>query len=143
MLIIFIKLMRKQKNFFDDIFYREELGTPGYDLMYSLTKFTKAILICLSIFYEYKLLMRIVSSLLYTHEFILYFKSQTTIEALNYVFFSLTIFSTLMTMGAGLLFLGFSYVLHKAYVKQSLFGSGLLVDEEDEEIRTENSSQKV
>ena len=109
--------------------YREEPETPAHTMLSNLNNITKATLYCLTGFYEYKLLTRLTSSFLYVHMFIESVDNLKTREAVSWVFLSLAALSTMMTMVAGLLFLAFSYILYAAYLRQSLFGSGLLVED--------------
>jgi hypothetical protein len=48
------------------------------------------------------------------------------------------VLGAVMDMAAGLIFLVFSYIMHVAHMRNSLFGSGLLIEEQD---KAENTSQ--
>lgn len=137
MLVLFFRLMSKQLDAFNDLLRREVEDSPAHTLMSSLSSITQVTLACLTIFYEYKLLIRVASSLLYTHLFIERLNEDAQ-EAANWVFYSLTLLSNAMTMVAGLMFLAFSYIMHRAYTHQSLFGSGLLIDEQGPTVAEED-----
>lgn len=100
-------------------------------MLKKLTRLTSVKLYVLTAIYEFKLLLRVASSLVYTHGLL---DSLVTSDAdkllYNWVFCSLTLFSVLLTLVGGLIFLRFAYVLNVAQVKRSLFESGILVDEE-------------
>ena len=96
-----------------------------------LTKLTSVKLYVLTAIYEFKLLLRVASSLVYTHGLLHdYVTSDADKLIYNWVFCSLTLTSVLMTLVGGLIFLRFAYVLNVAQVKRSLFESGIIVDEE-------------
>ena len=100
-------------------------------MLKKLTRLTSVKLYVLTAIYEFKLLLRVASSLVYTHGLL---DSLVTSDAdkllYNWVFCSLTLFSVLLTLVGGLIFLRFAYVLNVAQVKRSLYESGILVDEE-------------
>jgi hypothetical protein len=79
------------------------------------------------------LIMRTASSIIYTHNFIYLIESHDTKLAIDWVFYVLSINGALLSMLSGIIFLLFSFILHQAHTRQSLFGSGLLVEEQDME----------
>lgn len=79
--------MLHQQKYFGEIFQREIPDTPSYDLIKILIRITRVTFICLTIFYEFKLLMRIATSILYTHDFIRYVSPEKQV-VFNWVFYS-------------------------------------------------------
>ena len=125
LVVFFYKLMLLQRNSFVESKTREERLYGINNDLRDLTLITNVTLYSLASFYEYKLMTRIAGSLVYTHRII----ERVPIEyhsTINWIFFGLSVASTIMTMAGGLTFLAFSYYLHIATVKQKLFVSGIM-----------------
>ena len=96
-----------------------------------LTKLTSVKLYGVSGIYQFKLLLRVASSIVYTHGLLYSFiDHDDDITTYNWIFCSMTLVSVLMTLVAGLVFLSFAYIMNVAQVKRSLFEGGLIVEEE-------------
>ena len=96
-----------------------------------LTKLTSLKLYGITAIYQFKLFLRVGSSVLYTYGLVYSFVDENNdIETINWVFCSLTLLSVLLTLVAGLVFISFAYIMNVAQVKKSLFEVGLIVEEE-------------
>ena len=128
LVILFFKTMVLQKQQFDELFFREIPETRSYDLFKKLCRSTTWTLFGFFFFYEFRLVFRLMSDMLYTHNFIELVQPRGQ-RILNWIFFGQSVVSSLMCMAAGLLFFSFAYNIHQARVKQSLFGDGFLIEE--------------
>lgn len=134
MLIFIFKLLKWQRDSFADMIAREEyynFGGRAEDDEMTLTKLTRLTTMSLVVFtlsYEYKLLLRIGTTIFYTHGFYNNFDGDTV----SWVFFGLTTISIVLTLWSGLIFLQFASIMHMAHTHKSLFDSGLNVDETED-----------
>jgi hypothetical protein len=135
-LFLFYGQMRRQRDQFEELMGKEERLTLNFvdkneQVLKKLTRLTTVKLYVLTAIYEFKLLLRVASSLVYTHGLLHDFLTSEKDKLIyNWVFCSLTLTSVLLTLVGGLIFLRFTYVLNIARVKRSLFESGIIVDEE-------------
>jgi hypothetical protein len=103
-----------------------EDAEPTLKMLVRLTNFK----ICgISMCYQYRLMLKFITSIYYTHGFI---KSMSLSdqETFNWIFCGLAILSCMWTLASGLIFLAFAYATHTAHLKKSLFESGIMVEEE-------------
>jgi hypothetical protein len=135
-LFLFYGQMQRQRDQFEELMGKEERLTLDFvdkkeQVLKELTRLTSVKLYGLTAIYEFKLLLRVASSLVYTHGLLDDFVTTDADKlTFNWVFCSLTLTSVLLTLVGGLFFLRFAYILNVAQVKRSLFESGLIVDEE-------------
>lgn len=127
-------MIRKYRNYFRDLMSKEERVSGEEEdknekILRLLTRLTTLKLRWLTGIYQYKLVLRVTASLMYTHNLYGNIASKTSV---NWVFVSLTLISVLLSLVGGLLFLFFAYVLKMAMIEKSLFESGILVLEEPE-----------
>lgn len=99
-------------------------GSPVEATYKHLNRATLGVLYGFSLFYEFRLLMSNLQSVLYTFE-VINLMNPSARDIMNGILIWDSVLSSFLSMGAGLLFFYFAYYIHVAHGQKELYASGI------------------